>query len=127
MPDNLDEPSHRAMREVAGQGPFASKLRDAAAIRERILPADAYYDLLARAGASVDVWRTVYHHVMAGPADIVIWLRATGLKPFLDPLDEGERAAFLASYERVLAQHYPLRADGRVLLAFPRLFLVARL
>jgi len=35
--------------------------------------------------------------------------------------------AFLAEYERRIAEAYPTRADGKRLLAFPRLFIVARL
>ena len=33
MPDNLDEPSHRLMREIAAEGPWAAKLKDAANAR----------------------------------------------------------------------------------------------
>jgi trans-aconitate 2-methyltransferase len=63
---------------------------------------------------------------MESPAKIVEWVRATGLKPFIDPLPEAERASFLTEYERRIAHAYPPRADGRLLLAFPRMFIVAR-
>ncbi|MBV9758562.1 MAG: methyltransferase domain-containing protein, partial [Alphaproteobacteria bacterium] len=33
MPDNLDQPSHRLMREVAAEGPWAARLANAAATR----------------------------------------------------------------------------------------------
>jgi len=125
MPDNLDEPSHRLMREVASQPPYAAHLGDAAAVRSRILPAGGYYDLLMPAAASVDIWRTEYQHPMDTPARIVEWLRATGLKSFVDPLPADLRPAFLADYEKRIAEAYPARADGRRLLAFPRLFIVA--
>lgn len=125
MPDNLDEPSHRLMREVASEPRFAGVLGEAGALRTRILPANAYYDILATRARSVDIWRTTYHHAMAGPDAIVDWLRATGLKVFLDPLDEADRRDFVAAYTARLAAAYPPRADGSVLFAFPRLFLVA--
>jgi trans-aconitate 2-methyltransferase len=63
---------------------------------------------------------------MASAAAIVDWLRATGLRPFLDPLNDEQRATFLADYEQRIAAAYPPRADGQRLLAFPRLFIVAR-
>jgi trans-aconitate 2-methyltransferase len=126
MPDNLSEPSHRLMREVASSGPWASALAHAAKVRPLIPPADTYYDLLAAEAREIDVWRTTYHHPMDSPADIVDWVRATGLRPFIDPLSEAERAAFLVEYQRRIAEAYPARADGRRLLAFPRLFIVAR-
>jgi len=127
MPDNLEEPSHRAMREVAARPPFAGALAGAAGERSPILGADAYYALLAPLAASVDVWRTTYHHPMSSPAAIVEWLRGTGLRPFLDRLGSGAaRADYLAAYERRIDAAYPAHGDGKRLLAFPRLFIVAR-
>jgi len=125
VPDNLDEPSHRLMREVASQPVYAAHLGDAAALRSRILPAGGYYDLLIPGAANVDIWRTEYQHPMDSPARIVEWLRATGLKSFVDPLPAELRPAFLADYEERIGAAYPARADGRRLLAFPRLFIVA--
>lgn len=126
MPDNLDEPSHRSMRDVACEGPWSSALTDAARARTPLPPPDTYYDLLAPSAASVDIWRTTYRHPLASPADIVDWVRATGLRPFIEPLPDAQRAAFLLEYERRIDQAYPARADGKRLLAFPRLFVVAR-
>ncbi len=126
VPDNRDEPSHRLMREVAALPPWSSHIRDAAGPRVRVLPLDAYYDALAPAAESVDVWRTAYQHPLASAAAIVDWVSGTGLRPFLEPLPEDLRAGFLAEYERRIDAAYPPRADGRRLLAFPRLFVVAR-
>lgn len=126
MPDNLDEPSHHLMRETAASGPWSGRLAQAAASRTRILPLAGYYDLLAPHGAHVEVWRTLYHHPMDTPGAIVEWLRSTGLKPFVDPLPAEEQAGFLAQYESRVGLAYPPRADGRRLLAFPRVFIVAR-
>ena len=125
MPDNLDEPSHVAMRETAADPRFAPHLGDAATLRPRLLPADGYYDLLSPA-CEVDVWRTTYHHVMDDADAIVDWVRATGLKPFVERLPADLRADYLAAYRARIDAAYPVRADGRRLLAFPRLFLVAR-
>lgn len=124
MPDNRDEPTHRAMRELAAQPPFAALIGDAGRLRTELLGLDGYYDLLAPL-SSVDIWRTAYQHPMDTPARIVEWVRGTGLRPFIDPLPEPERAQFLAAYEQRIAASYPPRADGRRLLAFPRLFFVA--
>ena len=126
MPDNLDEPSHRLMRELAAQMPWRDYLGDAAGKRTRLLSADAYYDVLAPQAEYVDVWHTVYRHVMPAPQAIVEWLRATGLRPFLDPLPEALRDSFVHAYTERIAQAYAERVDGRRLLAFPRLFIVAR-
>ena len=57
-------------------------------------------------------------------AGIVSWLAATGLRPFTAPLEAEERERFLASYAALLGKAYERQPDGKVLLRFPRLFLV---
>ncbi|MCJ2137677.1 trans-aconitate 2-methyltransferase [Methylobacterium sp. J-026] len=128
MPDNLAEPSHRLMRETASAGPWAGAIGDPAVAGRlgRMLEPAGYYDLLAPLAAAVDVWRTAYHHPMADAAAIVDWVSATGLRPFLDPLDPDQTAGFLAAYEAAIDAGYPPRGDGRRLLAFPRVFIVAK-
>jgi trans-aconitate 2-methyltransferase len=125
MPDNLEEPSHRLMGEVASQGPWAAKLKGATGARTERHLADWYFRLARPHAPHVDIWRTTYFHPLAGARAIVEWLKGTGLRPFLDPLDEAEREAFLARYEAAIARAYPAEADGTVLLPFPRLFVVA--
>ena len=126
MPDNLEQPSHRLMREVAADGPWAATIGDASRLRAAVLPAERYYDLLAPAAKQVEIWRTEYLHKMSSARAIVDWLRATGLRPFLEPLSDEQRAAFLAEYERRIALAYPVRTDGHLLFPFPRLFIVAQ-
>lgn len=123
MPDNLAEPSHRLMREAALAMPFAAKMKDAA--RESLPPVGDYYDLLRPVSAAVDIWHTFYNHPLDGPQAIVEWLKSTGLKPFVDPLDDRESQAFLAAYLERIREAYPPRVDGKALLRFPRLFIVA--
>ncbi len=124
MPDNLDEPAHRIMREVAADGPWAAKLGGAE--RTMRFGADWYFSLLRPLAARVDVWRTVYHHQLEGGADAVVeWFKGSALRPFLARLDEQEQAAFLARYREAIADAYRIYEDGTVLLPFPRLFIVA--
>lgn len=126
MPDNLNEPSHRLMREVAANGPWADKLAGAAGQRTEMADASSYFSMLRPHCARVDVWRTTYHHQLAGGASgVVEWFKGSGLIPFLSPLAEAERAEYLAHYLAEVAKAYPALADGSVLLPFPRLFIVA--
>lgn len=124
MPDNLEEPAHRLMREVAADGPWAARLEDAG--RTQLYTAQRYYALLAPHCARVDVWRTVYYHPLAGGAQAVVeWFRGSGLRPFLAPLDPAEATRFLDEYRARIECAYPALSDGTVLLPFPRLFIVA--
>jgi trans-aconitate 2-methyltransferase len=125
MPDNLDQPSHVLMRETAADGPWRESLLEAAAARATLPGADWYYALLRPLFAKVDIWRTTYHHPLAGAGAIVEWVKGTGLRPFLEPLGPDHRAAYLEAYRRRLEAAYPAMADGMVLLPFPRLFILA--
>ncbi len=124
-PDNLGEPSHVLMRTVAARAPFAAKLAGATAARERIGAFTDYYAALAPVCAQIDLWRTTYVHALQGPDAVVEWVASTGLRPFLSPLAQDERQAFLGEYRAEIRAAYPPLADGRVLLPFPRLFIVA--
>ncbi|HEY2022650.1 trans-aconitate 2-methyltransferase [Paraburkholderia sp.] len=124
MPDNLEEPAHRLLREVAGDGPWAPRLDGV----ERTVRhgAEWYYALLRPLCERVDVWRTTYHHPLAGGADAVVeWFKGSALRPFLAALDDRERTTFLQRYRDEIANAYPALTDGTVLLPFPRLFIVA--
>jgi trans-aconitate 2-methyltransferase len=126
MPDNLHDPAHQLMRETAAAGPWAQALADASASRVAVGSAPEYYDLLRPVCAKVDIWRTTYYHALSGgAAAIVEWFKGSGLRPFLEPLDLRERAAYLERYTAAVARAYPPLPDGSVLLPFPRLFIVA--
>ncbi|WP_201196265.1 trans-aconitate 2-methyltransferase [Pseudomonas fluorescens] len=126
MPDTLDQPSHRLMREVAADGPWASQLADAAGQRTDIASASDYYSMLKPHCSRVDVWLTTYHHPLAqGASGVVEWFKGSGLRPFLHPLDDTEKTQFLEQYLAAVEQAYPVLPDGSVLLPFPRLFIVA--
>ena len=125
MPDNREESTHRLMREVASEPPWEHHIGPAASVRTKLLSLNTYYDLLAPHSAQIDVWRTAYQHPMDSAAAIVEWVSATGLRPFVDPLPLDLRATYLAEYERRIDAAYSVRSDGKRLLAFPRLFIVA--
>jgi trans-aconitate 2-methyltransferase len=126
MPDNLDEPAHRIMRQVAADARWADKLSGATRARAPRRGEAFYYPLLKQHATRVDIWRTTYNHVLAGGADAVVeWFKGSGLRPFLAPLDQAETEAYLADYRAEIADAYPAQPDGTVLLPFPRLFFVA--
>lgn len=132
MPRNFDAPSHVLMRETAASGPWAAKLvpvvGGATVLRQDpVQPPEWYYDLLAPlARAGLDLWETEYLHVLAGEDPVLQWVSATALRPVIEALDGALRAEFIAAYAAKLRRAYPPRADGKTLLPFRRLFLVAR-
>jgi len=124
MPDNMDEPTHVMMREVARLPRFHVQLEHAVEARGNLPKPGDYYNALRPLCNRIDIWHTVYNHVMDDAAAIVEWVKGTGLRPFLDPLDFPERKEFLEAYKARIAAAYLPQEDGKVLLRFPRIFIV---
>jgi trans-aconitate 2-methyltransferase len=125
MPDNLAEPSHIAIREVARSGAWSDRMKAADDSHTDVLSTIEYYGALSGICSRVDIWRTVYNHPMQGADAIVDWFVGSRLRPYLAQLDADEKTEFLAQYRRLIEKSYPSQPDGRTLLAFPRLFIVA--
>ncbi|GAA2737212.1 hypothetical protein GCM10009867_23530 [Pedococcus aerophilus] len=129
VPGNNDAPSHALMRESAANHPAKERLSPALN-RLAVHDPARYVVELGAFGCEVDGWETTYQHVLdpAGEQDnpVLEWVRGTGLRPVLEALtDEAERAAFLADYDARLRAAYPRTPVG-VILAFRRVFAVAR-
>ncbi len=124
VPCNFNAPSHRLIREVAQEGPWAAKLKT---VRNLVLgTAQGYYAILEPHGAALDIWETTYLQVLSGEDAVFRWVSGTGLRPFLDALEGAERDDFVREYKSRLARAYPPRPSGKVLFPFQRLFVVAR-
>ncbi|SFK84291.1 trans-aconitate 2-methyltransferase [Methylocapsa palsarum] len=126
MPDTLQEPIRALMRMVAVEGPWKTKLMPVATSRPRIGSIKDYYGVLATSCNSIDMWHTTYFHPLDNASKIVEWMKGSGLRPFLAPLDQGERHKFLEEYEARIKTAYLPQTNGKVLLPFPTLCIVAR-
>lgn len=72
----------------------------------------------------VDIWHTHYNYIIENHADLVEWFKGSGLRPFLTPPDAAMREQFTANYVDELRHAYPAGSDGKVMLKFPRLFIL---
>ena len=125
VPDNSNEPSHQAMREVADQGPWSGTLHRVTTLRKAFQSPEELYDNLRPLCSEINIWHTHYHHILEDHKAIVEWVKGTGLRPYIDPLSPLERKAFMDEYLKRVEQAYPRLVDGKVCLRYPRLFLVA--
>ncbi len=124
VPGNFDEPSHTLRAELAAEPAYAAYTAGVA--HPDAHDPEAYYDVLSAAGCSVDVWETTYTHVLRGPDPVFTWVSGTGARPTLQALPDDLRPGFEAAFKQRLAQAYPVRDDGTVLLPFRRVFAVAQ-
>lgn len=124
MPAMHNEPVRALQSIVASSGPWSQQLSGVTSAPPILEPA-AYYDLLSGRVSAIEIWTTQYLHVLRGKDPVVQWAMGTSLRPYLDALRPSDQPEFIAAYSRALAPHYPPRADGTVLLAFRRLFILA--
>jgi trans-aconitate 2-methyltransferase len=124
IPQSEELPVLKLIREVARSPEFA-KLFEGFVTPYRVLAAEAYYDALRPHCAQIDLTEVIYYHIMDGPEGVMAWIKGTGLRPWVDRA--GERSGdFLAEYCRRIVEAYPRRADGKVLMAFRRLNILAQ-
>jgi len=85
-----------------------------------------YYNVLSKYCRQVEIWETVYHHLLEKHEEMVTWYQSTGLRPFLAKLpDDNTRSVFTTELADCYRQQFPSLADGRVLFPFHRLFVLA--
>ncbi|OAK93600.1 trans-aconitate 2-methyltransferase [Phaeosphaeriaceae sp. SRC1lsM3a] len=137
MPDNYAEPSHSSMRDVAQlpSQPYSSSFSSSHIGQldvptrpdlDPLEPATQFYNALIPHAEVVDIWHTTYSHILDDAGAIVEWVKGTGLQPFLNQIESEEgKKAYLEKYEEALKEHYPELKDGRVMLRYPRFFVVA--
>lgn len=124
MPSNFAAPSHALIHELALEAPYRTHLEHRLR-HDPVLEPGAYYGLLAKRFARVDIWTTEYLQVLQGENPVADWTRSTWLGGLLGALPEPLREPFEAEYRRRVLGAYPKREDGSTLFAFRRLFMVA--
>jgi trans-aconitate 2-methyltransferase len=125
MPAMHNAPLRALQYEVAAHGPWSELLRKIGSAPPVLEPGD-YWDLLRPHVAALDIWETIYLHVLKGKDAVGEWAAGSSLRPFLDPLPAELRPAFRQAYAEAVRPHYPRRPDGTTLLPFRRLFLLAK-
>lgn len=89
------------------------------------LRAEEYYDLLGELGCDFQIWETTYYHRVSSHYGVIEWYKGSGLRPYLDALDDDERDDFINELLENIKQYYPTQADGSVIHKMPRLFFTA--
>ena len=123
VPVNQKEPVHQILAQLAASEkwkPCFSEVRTF-----YTLPPEGYFDLLSRHFSDITMWEHTYCHRMPSQESILEWYRSTGLKPYLEQLDEAQKEEFEGEVLERIREAYPVRENGEVLYRFPRFFFVA--
>lgn len=123
IPLNYDEPIHKIIGETSSSGKWRNKI-----VTSKIfytLKVEEYYDILSEISSDFEIWITTYCHRMRSHRDIIEWYKGTGLKPYLDVLDNSDKDEFLNEIYAEVEKQYPIQKNGEIIFRFPRLFFVA--
>ncbi len=121
VPHQNNAPSHRVWRSLMEEM-FPDRAEPSEA--PGVLKPAHYHALLSGLG-QLSLWESEYYQVLeseAGSHPVRRFTEATYARPFLQALDDGEKASIIARYEAVMDKAYPRSENGQVLFPFRRLF-----
>lgn len=125
VPANNESPLHRALLSVSSKEKWSRFVSGT----EKLLnyhTAEYYYNILCPIASSLDLWETIYYHVMASHEELLEWYKGTGIRPFLEKLpDERSRKEFEGEIAAECRRYYTSQRDGTILFPFKRIFFIA--
>lgn len=89
------------------------------------LTPDKTYDMLSVISQRVTMWETTYYHIVPSHSSVIEWYKGSGLRPYLESLDQIEKQEFINDLLKLIETSYPVQADSSVILKMPRLFFTA--
>ena len=131
MPRNFAAPSHTSIDAALDALALPAEQRaaiDAEKLNNPVAEPADYYDWIKPLATNVDLWETLYSHVLEGENAVAEWVKGTALIPVMNGLGGPEAPLcqrFLADYRARTNADYPRRPDGKTLFPFRRLFIFA--
>ncbi len=124
IPNNFARPTHMLVAEAAKNSECYDKL----ALMFKPSPTQSpsyYYEALSPYCQHIDIWQTDYLQVLSGKNPVADWTKGSWLRPFLAALSEPDKSHFERNYRDLIKKAYPTLSDGKTLLPFKRLFILA--
>ena len=123
MPRNTEEPLFKIMDSVVKKpdwGFDSSSLE-----RTETYAPEEYYDILSLCADKVDIWETIYNHIMPDVNAMVEWIKGTRLRPYLNALDTEKADRLVKEITDKAIPEYTPQANGMIIFKFKRLFFTA--
>ena len=124
MPSQEKLPLRKLVQDVAASGTWADKI--SVARKSNLLAESEYFDVLSEIASDFSLWETAYFHAMPSHEAIVEWYKSTGLRPYLEQLSDGDKAAFERDVLCAVEKAYSKQKNGEIIFRFPRLFFIAK-
>lgn len=122
-PMNYNEPIHKIIGEISANEKWKSKFSNPRIFYN--LKQEEYFDILSEISSDFEIWETIYCHRMPSHNSIMEWYKGTGLRPYLNVLNENDAAEFEKDIYNELVKFYPIQKNGEIIFRFPRFFFTA--
>ena len=125
VPANSESPLQQALLKVSKSSRWNEYTRNC---ESQIVyhPADYYYEILNPLSQSIQIWETIYYHVLDSHRALIDWYRSTGMRIYLENLpDDNARIEFENEVLQEARAFYPLQYNGKIIYPFRRLFFIA--
>ena len=120
-----DMPLGKAIMRISEESRWGSATKGAAE-QFTIHNYSYYFDHLSQLYNSTDMWETSYMHIMDSHFSILEMIRSTGLRPYLDRLEnEKDKKDFEEQVLSEITKVYPGQKNGKIIFPFKRLFFIA--
>ena len=124
MPNNFTRPTHSLVVDAAERSGCYEVLTPLFKPAPTQSPA-FYYQHLSPHCQHLDIWECDYLQTLSGDNPVVGWTKGTWLRPFLEALHGDMKEEFERCYRDLIKKAYPALADGKTLVPFKRLFILA--
>ncbi|KAL3662978.1 hypothetical protein V7S43_011921 [Phytophthora oleae] len=128
IPDTRLQPNYSLMLEAASALGLSDRVAGVRSVTCEHDP-DFYYDLFKAtdSDAELDIWVTVYAHILEGDNPVADFTSSTGLRPFMKALAEPstEATQFEQKYRELISSAYPKQSDSSTIFNFKRFFVTA--
>lgn len=84
-----------------------------------------YFNILSDISDDFSMWKTIYYHRLPSQESVLEWYKSTGLKPYLEQLNDTDKAEFEKDILIKIKEKYTVQANGEVIFPFSRLFFTA--
>jgi trans-aconitate 2-methyltransferase len=123
LPRHFESSSHSELKDLVQQSEWRQL---EPLLLAPIASPETYWRWLSPHARNVDLWETIYLHVLEGTDPVVNFMRGTALRPFLTALSAADGARFVDALAKRMAVSYPRQANGQTLFPFRRIFMVAQ-
>lgn len=128
IPDTRLQPNYHLMLEAAAANGLSERVAGVRSVTCEHDP-EFNYELFKSVDNKVelDMWVTVYAHILEGDNPVADFTSSTGLRPFMNALGEPstEATQFERKYRELIAAAYPTQSDGSTISHFKRFFITA--